>query len=346
QSPEMTGPLIGASGAIAGAMGGFLVLFATVRIKFAYWLGFFWGTFAAPAWLLLPLWFVGELASARLMDVAGASDGVAYWAHVGGFGYGVLVAGLMRLCGADAWMLARNTARNLANAEPEDSPSDAPEHIRTPEAPAAHSFGRLWTAVAKVDRAAALREWSKLTKAGLKVSGGDADVTLRLAGWLAATGQQTPASTMLAELLPRCDTDVVRRIAGVARRIDPELAVRAAARLEPGTSSGGGPQPIGKVALTQRRLQQPAAANASAQTPVSDVSARSGPSVSSPASTAAIDDQDLDLFEVADIDFTKDDEALVDAELEVDLGLPGSHGDDSSAAAELFDSEAFDFSEE
>lgn len=108
QSPEVTAPLIGASGAIAGAMGAFLVLFATVRIKFAYWLGFFWGTFAAPAWLLLPLWFAGELATARLMDVAGASDGVAYWAHVGGFSFGVLAAGVLRLCGVDAWLVARN----------------------------------------------------------------------------------------------------------------------------------------------------------------------------------------------------------------------------------------------
>ncbi len=102
RQPYLTSPLIGASGAIAGTMGAFLVLFGRVRVRFAYWLGLFWGTFAVPAGLLLPLWFLHELGTARLMDAAGASDGVAYWAHVGGFGFGLVVAGLFRVTGLDA----------------------------------------------------------------------------------------------------------------------------------------------------------------------------------------------------------------------------------------------------
>ena len=47
--PDFQGPLIGASGAIAGAMGAFLVCFAHTKIKFFYWLGIFFGTFSAPA---------------------------------------------------------------------------------------------------------------------------------------------------------------------------------------------------------------------------------------------------------------------------------------------------------
>lgn len=94
--PVFDGPLIGASGAVAGVMGAFLVRFWKARIRFFYWIFiFFAGTFTAPAWLMLPLWFLKELLWARTGDVvAGASGGggVAYWAHVSGFAFGVVVA--------------------------------------------------------------------------------------------------------------------------------------------------------------------------------------------------------------------------------------------------------------
>ncbi|MCP5055962.1 MAG: rhomboid family intramembrane serine protease [bacterium] len=337
QSPEMTSPLVGASGAIAGAMGAFLVLFATVRIKFAYWLGFFWGTFAAPAWLLLPLWFAGELATARLMDVAGASDGVAYWAHVGGFGFGVLFAALMRLCGVDAWMQARTERRVAKKAEVSEPPADALPNSLAPKAPAAASLGRLWTAVAKVDRSSALREWAEVVKTGPAVVGGDADVTLRLAGWLAATGQQAAACSMLAELLPRSDAVVAARIAGAVRRIDPKLAARALQQASAGASPDSGPTTIGKVALAQRPVAGAAVPPATAEA--------SSP-VDPPAPPKQVDEEDLDLFETDAVDLSKDDEAWAEADLDVDLGAPGSHAGESGDEAELFDSDAFDFSEE
>ena len=97
--PELDVPLIGASGAVAGVMGAFLIRFWRTKIRFWYWFGLiFTGTFMAPAWLMLPLWFLRELVFAQAMDVAAPESGgggVAHWAHVWGFGFGCLAAVIM-----------------------------------------------------------------------------------------------------------------------------------------------------------------------------------------------------------------------------------------------------------
>ncbi len=95
-----TVPLIGASGAIAGVMGAFLVRYHNTKIRFFYVFGVFWrGTFDASAWIMLPLWFGEQLAMATMLSGASApGGGVAYWAHVGGFVFGAAAAiGVRRL---------------------------------------------------------------------------------------------------------------------------------------------------------------------------------------------------------------------------------------------------------
>jgi membrane associated rhomboid family serine protease len=76
-------PMVGASGAIGGVMGAYIVLYPRVNVHMLFWLGFYVTTFAIPAWWMLGYWFVVQLVSG--VGASGAQGGVAFWAHVGGF---------------------------------------------------------------------------------------------------------------------------------------------------------------------------------------------------------------------------------------------------------------------
>jgi membrane associated rhomboid family serine protease len=93
--PDLNDPLGGASGAIAGVMGAFLIRYWNSKIRFLYWVYVRFGSFEAPAWLMLPLWFLKELLFASAADVVARDEGgggVAFWAHVWGFVFGVAAA--------------------------------------------------------------------------------------------------------------------------------------------------------------------------------------------------------------------------------------------------------------
>lgn len=88
-------PTVGASGAIAGVMGAYFLLYPKARVLvWFFFIFFFW----VPAWLVLGFWFVGQLlngAAASLTPAHGNVGGVAVWAHVGGFITGFLLIRIM-----------------------------------------------------------------------------------------------------------------------------------------------------------------------------------------------------------------------------------------------------------
>jgi membrane associated rhomboid family serine protease len=101
--PLATVPMVGASGAIAAVMGGYLLMFPKARIDVLVILVVFIKVFTIPAWLMLGLWFGLQLVSGLQMDLVGG--GVAYWAHAGGFVAGVVLTlpVFLRRGGAGFW---------------------------------------------------------------------------------------------------------------------------------------------------------------------------------------------------------------------------------------------------
>jgi membrane associated rhomboid family serine protease len=104
--PQSLVPMVGASGAIAGLMGAFLIRQAATRIRFFYFYWFFTircGTFYVPAYVALPLWLFQQLTMAVR---SGSTGGVAVWAHIGGFLFGTAVAILIHLTDLETKVLA------------------------------------------------------------------------------------------------------------------------------------------------------------------------------------------------------------------------------------------------
>ena len=90
--PGSTAPTIGASGAIAAVLGGYILLYPRARVVTAVLLIFFFTLIELPAWVMLGVWFAEQaiFAATSLGSPAGGGGGVAYFAHIGGFAFGLL----------------------------------------------------------------------------------------------------------------------------------------------------------------------------------------------------------------------------------------------------------------
>jgi membrane associated rhomboid family serine protease len=90
-NPASEIPMVGASGAISGVMGAYLVLFPRVRVYTMIPLGFFFTSMALPAWAMLIYWAFLQFAGGLTSMFAEEGGGVAFWAHLGGFVAGVVL---------------------------------------------------------------------------------------------------------------------------------------------------------------------------------------------------------------------------------------------------------------
>lgn len=98
--PSSSIPMIGASGAVSGILGAYLVLYPRARIKTMFFIFIFIKIVDIPAFFLLTLWFFMQI-------LFSGGDGVAYHAHIGGFIFGLLTGRL----------LSRNNTRKMKNTE-------------------------------------------------------------------------------------------------------------------------------------------------------------------------------------------------------------------------------------
>lgn len=86
-------PMIGASGAISGVLGAYMRLYPHARVRVLVPLFIVFYTIRVPAWMVLGLWFLFQLASSAMIQPG--QGGVAFFAHIGGFLSGLILVGLM-----------------------------------------------------------------------------------------------------------------------------------------------------------------------------------------------------------------------------------------------------------
>jgi membrane associated rhomboid family serine protease len=268
--PALDVPLIGASGAVAGLMGAFLVRCWSVRIRFLFWVMLVSGTFSAPAWLVLPLWFSNEILSAVLMDrlmPGTGGGGVAHWAHVGGFAFGLAVAlGVRLLRIEERWVAPRIEAKLEVASNPlieragelraQERDAEAFELLarEVRSDPRNHDAGiALWDVARHLDRVdevlpalqrlirQAVQEGSLDVALGLvreQSEGAPPDVPadfaalMRLGSALAAAERNTDAALVfraaLREGCPPLTGPVALRVVRAVRGVDSGVALRAA----------------------------------------------------------------------------------------------------------------------
>ena len=92
--PTSNIPMIGASGAVSGVLGAYLIFYPRARVRTLVFLGIFITFLRLPAVFLLGVWIIGQIISAMLSSPG--SPGVAWFAHLGGFGCGLILGPLMK----------------------------------------------------------------------------------------------------------------------------------------------------------------------------------------------------------------------------------------------------------
>ncbi len=110
-------PMIGASGAIAGVLGAYLILNPRGNIVVFVWFFIFVRLISVPALLLLGLWFLLQIASG--LSASASEPGIAFWAHVGGFLAGVCLVVVLRRRGTQ--LMRPRRSRSFYMARPREA---------------------------------------------------------------------------------------------------------------------------------------------------------------------------------------------------------------------------------
>lgn len=110
--PSSTLPMVGASGAIAGVLGAYLVLYPFAHVFVFFWIIIIFRIIAVPSIILLGLWFLMQLLNAH---DAGSGAGVAFWAHVGGFIAGTILVLFLRRRGVGMLQASRTRSFDISN---------------------------------------------------------------------------------------------------------------------------------------------------------------------------------------------------------------------------------------
>ena len=95
--PNSAAPTLGASGAIAAVLGGYIVLYPRARVLTVVFIILFFTVIELPAFVMLGIWFAEQavFGAANLTNPTGGGGGVAYFAHVGGFVFGLVTVRLL-----------------------------------------------------------------------------------------------------------------------------------------------------------------------------------------------------------------------------------------------------------
>lgn len=94
--PSSQAPMIGASGAVAGVLGAYLILYPRSRVASLVPILFIFTIVEIPAALFLIFWFVSQLYSGLFAIQGGGESGIAWWAHIGGFIFGLIMVFFFR----------------------------------------------------------------------------------------------------------------------------------------------------------------------------------------------------------------------------------------------------------
>jgi membrane associated rhomboid family serine protease len=104
--PDSMVPTIGASGAISGILAAYMFIYPRARVHTLVFFFYFIQLVTIPAMVMIGFWFVLQVFEASLLWLAGASTGIAYWAHIGGF-----LAGLLFIL--PLWIKLRKKPRSI-----------------------------------------------------------------------------------------------------------------------------------------------------------------------------------------------------------------------------------------